>query len=413
MVINSGGKPKITRTNRFPSFPCHGKIKPYGLYPVFLHPVLPGETLQAATVKLNVVSMPVKNPLVGCWLETWLVYVKLTDIDPDLGQMFISDSESSTSYEASADNERTFTKNGKIDWVQLCLNKFHASYFKHETEPVESSRTVETGIPKIKLNNKSWYQNFAYEDADVAVPTTDASDMYKHLQEYAILQQMSLTEMTYEKYLEQFGGSVARAAEGDPEVLRFARSWTQPTNIVEPSTGTPTSAWVWSDDVTLGKKAKRFNEPGFILCCQAVRPKMYNSTVRATATGQLWGFSDWFPIYNLEDPTAGIKTIDTDDTIFEAASRTDPGEKTMLYDHRDLLSHGEQFVNNWSDPEYAVPATSLQSFEDADNPETLRGEYALTADINSMFSVTADSFCNYDGIAMLTISGHVKDQTPL
>ena len=68
-----------TRVQRQPNFPMAGTMKPYGLYPMMITPVLPGETLLEFEMKRRTLSMPVRHPLVGAWLETWLVYVKLTD----------------------------------------------------------------------------------------------------------------------------------------------------------------------------------------------------------------------------------------------------------------------------------------------------------------------------------------------
>jgi len=400
------------RKTRTPSFPCAGTMKPYGLYPLMIHPVLPGETLQSATIKLRHISMPIKYPLGGAWLETWLVYVKLTDLDKDLGQMFVEDGYSTTGWVQGSDVEQYFVKSGQHNWVYKCLTKFYESYFIDETVSATNSIDSNTAL-QVKLNNRSWYENMAFQDADVAVPTTDASDLYKHLQDYTVLQQMGMIEMTYEKYLAQYGSQMPRETEGDPEILRFARSWTLPKNHVEATTGAPSSAWVWSDEIK-ADKPKKFNEPGFLVAFQTVRPKMYQNHLRASMVGNMFGYSDWFPIYTLNDPTAGIKEIDTDDLVFETASRVDVGEKTMIYDHRDLLMQGETFINDWTNNPYDYPVSSGLTMEDAATNSDLRGEYATETDIDNLFvgATESDKRCYYDGIVNLTISGHVQQSTP-
>lgn len=400
------------RKTRTPVFPMAGTMKPYGLYPIFAHPVLPGETLQSCVIKNRTISMPLNYPLGGAWLETWLVYVKLTDIDKDLGEMFISDSVATTGRTLASASERTFGASGQIDWISAAIDKLHRSYFRHENEAT-ATKTID-GVPMVKLNNKSWYENMMFQDADVAVPTTDASDLYQHLQEYSILQQMGMVEMTYQKYLEQYGAVLPKEAEGDPEILRFAKSWTLPTSIVEPTTGAPTSAWVWNDEIK-ADKPKRFNEPGFILGVQCVRPKLYQKHIPYSMVGEMWGFSDWFPIYNLDDPTAGIKEITSASDMFHADARTDAGDVTMIYDHRDLLMNGEQFINNWSTHPYTLPVSTGLTHEDAATPEDIRGEYPTSTDIDAVFkNAASDEKCvYYDGIALMTLSGHVSQSTPL
>lgn len=408
-ILTNAQRPQ--RFNRSPAFPVAGKMKPYGLYPVFGFPVLPGETLQSLSLKWRNVSMPVKHPLAGAWLECWAVYVKLTDINPDMGQMFISDTYTGQfSDTAGTDKPRFFTKTGQIRWIEMAVEAVHNAYFIHEDE---TARTID-GVPMVRQNNVGWYQNFIFEPADEAVPTTDASNLYAHLNEWAMLQQMQMTELTYEKYLETFGVSPKSTRRDDPEILRYARSWTQPVNTIDPTTGAPSSAWFWSDDVKLDKP-KRFVEPGFVVVLATVRPKMFNAGIASSIIGNMWGFSDWYPSYNLSDPTAGVKDISTDDPVFAAATRADAGEKVLKYDHRDILSHGEQFIN--FDPAtesiYDLPMSNGMNLDDDATVQDLRGQYCTATDVANLFvSATAnDQFTNYEGIGQALISGHVTDTT--
>lgn len=397
-----------TRNDRRPAFPIAGTVKPFGLYPLMAFPVLPGETLQHFETKMRMLSMPIKHPLGGAWMESWLMYVKFTDLDRNLGEMFISEDVSSAPYSAGSASDRYFTQAGQIDWVRLCTERIHNAYFINEDE---TPRTID-GMRQVKLNAKSFYQNAIFKPADEAVPTTDASDTYEHLSAWRMMQQMSMTELSYEKYLEQFGVQSIRAAEGDPEILRYSRSWTVPVNTVEPSSGAPSSAWVWNDNL-VADKPKRFDEPGFIVMLATVRPKMFQKHQRASMLGNMWGFRDWFPVYNLSDPTAGIRELSSQDTVFDpAAFGAQSPAKDMLYDHRDLLSHGEQFINASAHP-YPLPQSSGLSTGDTAAVEDLRGEYCAEADVDGMFTSTdaGDQFCYYEGIAQARISGHVTDTT--
>lgn len=395
----------LKRQNRSPNFPMAGTAVPYGLYPIMSHPVLPGETLQSFTAKLSSLSMPIKHPLAGCWLETWLVYTKFTDLDRNLGQMFVSDSYSTSGWTAAAKKERFFVENGQIDWLSKITTNFHSNYFVHDGE---TAQTID-GVPLCKLNNSSWYQNAMFEPTDAAVPTTDASDLYEHLQGWMMLQQMELTELTYEKYLEQYGVTGLNRAQGAPEILRFSRSWVKPTNVVNPANGTPASAWVWNDEIK-ATKPKRFIEPGFITMFVCYRPKLYVSGFDSSMIGTLWGFSDFFPAYSLADPTAGVKSISSQDTVFSVAGVTN---KKILYDTRDLLAHGEQFVNTTQHP-YRLPVSTGFSNADAATTEQLRGEYPTASDIEALFVTATDPSdrCYYEGIAQAVIAGHVGDSTP-
>ena len=100
-----------------------------------------------------------------------------------------------------------------------------------------------------------------------------------------------------------------------PEILRYSQQWVVPTNQIDPTTGAPSSAWVWSEDMK-ADKPKRFDEPGFLVLLSCVRPKMFSDAMRYSFVGNLWGIADFFPVYNLDNPAAGVKEIKTDDRAF-------------------------------------------------------------------------------------------------
>lgn len=401
------------RFHRRPNFPIAGTMRPFGLYPIMIHPVLPGETLKSGKARWSVISQPLANPLSGAWLESWFFYVKLTDIDRDLGEMFISDSMSTSGYTAGSGRQHFFSISGSINWVYLCLDKIRDAYFKNEGEDNVDLGSPDFSVPQMKINNRSWYQNIMFEPAEVALDTTGERDHREQMSAYDMVTQMQMTELSYESYLEQYGVSSMRTGLGEPEILRFSRSWTKPTNHVDPSTGAPSSAWVWNDEMGL-EKDKRFNEPGFIIMLAGVRPKMMNGMIAASLVGNMWGFSDWYPAYNLTDPQAGIKRIGTDDDVFVTTINAAEGEVQCLYDQRDLLNHGEQFINDIINNPYPHPLSTFHNLEASATPMQQRGEYAKHDDIDALFASSASEDkvrCQYEGIVGLTIAGHVTDTT--
>lgn len=398
-----------TRKRRNPQFPMAGTMKPFGIYPLFASPVLPGETLQEGEMKYRVLSMPIKNPLVGAWLETWLCYVSLTDIDAGLAEMFIKEGVPTTGFAAPSDRPRFFTKSGKIDYLKLATDRVVSAYFRDEEEA--GDRRID-GVPLLRRQNWDWAQNLMFKPDAMdmtSMPSALPDDgTYTPLE---IMRMSGMSEVTYEKYLAQYGVAQKAAVEkaGLPEVLRYTRSWTLPTNNIEPTTGRPTSCWAWSETIKTDK-AKRFDEPGFLIWFGAIRPKLFDRSFGQSLVGSMWGFQDWFPVYNLTDPAAGLKQLDPGVVTSTAA---DP----LLYDHRDLLAHGESFVNDWTGP-YRLPQLSPRAITDASTVQDIRGLYPSVADVDAMF-VEADAEtpdearrrCYYEGIGSLTINGHVVDTT--
>lgn len=403
-----------TRKKRSPSFPIAGTLKPMGIYPVMATPVFPGETLNEAEMKWRVLSLPIRHPFVGAWLEMWLVYVKFTDIDPSMGEMFITDSASATSFVAASDRPHYFVKSGKIDYIKLATDRLVEAYFRDEQEADWDTRLIDTDIHLLKRSDWNWAQNLMFKPANM-----DMTEMPSSLPEAGsltpleIMKLAGMSEVTYEKYLMQYGVSAkaVNASAQLPEILRYTREWTVPTNTLDGATGAPSSTWAWGGTLK-SEKPKRFDEPGFLIWYAAIRPKMFDSTISQSLIGAMWGFSDFFPVYNLEDPAAGIKELDTG---FVTNSSTGP--VPLIYDHRDLLSHGEAFVNDWSGP-YALPTATGRTIDDSAGYSDVRGQYVKADDINALFVEDLESVPDekrrrafYEGICSMTITGHVVDTT--
>jgi len=400
------GSARRTRHDRRPSFPVAGEITPFGLYPFFVHPVLPGETLQHFDSRIRMFSETIKHPLVGAWAEQWLVYVKLTDIDPNLGNMFITDTMSTAGYTAAADAPQYFTKTGQIAWVQKAAETVHNAYFLDDGE---TPRTI-NGVRQVKTLDLNWMQNLTFKPTAAAVPA-DVGATQEAINAWEMLRLMNMTELSYEDYLAQYGVAPKKSEMGQPEILRYTRAWTLPKNNIDPATGSPSTQWLWSLD-TKAEKPKKFLEPGFIIGLQTIRPKLYPSALVASITGEMWGFSDWYPSYNLDDPAAGIKEILDTAAVFDPA--TGGTGASLIYDHRDILSHGEPFVNKaLASLKHSLPVNSGHSFALGATDQDVRGQYCSATDIANLFtSVTAaDQVVTYEGIVQARIAGHVQDNT--
>lgn len=409
-LVVEGNQRAIKRVSQRPNFGIHGTMVPYGLYPIMATPVLPGTTMNACTVRMPTISQPVKNPLTGTWFEQWLFYVKLTDISKDLADQFMNEGVATTGYVQSGDNNRFFTADGQISWIEKCYDKIVDDYFTDEGETVP---TID-GVKQTKLNHMSWANNLTFESADVATPTTDARDTYEALTQWAMLQQMQMTEVSYEDYLETYGVRPKNQLDGRCEMLGYTRKWTRPTNVIDPSSGSPSSAWANFDDFKIDK-SKRFVEPGFVVLLSTCRPKMYQAATRGRSLiGEMWGFRDWYPSYLIDDPTAGVRELPiTERTrMFGSSLVTPASTKGLLFDYNDLLVHGEQFINS-SDTElpYALPEANYQTAVDAATPAQLQGKYCTLADVQNLFVGSTDQTRRiaYDGMVSLTIAGHLKD----
>lgn len=398
-----------TRVQRRPNFAIQGGIAPMGLFPNFFAPVLPGETLDSHNLKATMVSAPIANPLGGSWLETWLFHVKLTDLDPDLAEMFIGTLTDSSAYQAGEDQPQYFTKTGQIEWVKLCTEFIHSKFFINEGEtPI----THPDGVPMIKRINSDAFESMV-QDQDgetdgTMIGDSEGEEITPQMEAYLKMKQIGMGIQSYDDYLKTYGlKSIDLPKRGEPELLSYRRYWSLPSNVIDPTDGSPTGAWYWRLDEK-NEKNKRFTEPGFVIGYWAVRPKFLDSKIVTSLASSLWGFEDWIPSYTLTDPAAGIKRIDMNAQPW--VTEVLGSAAYAMFDLRDLHSHGEQFRNGLG--RYTPALSSYRTWSGAATEPQLRGEYVNSTDLDAIWlaSGTARDL-DYDGIVSMTIKGHVMDRT--
>ena len=154
------GTPRMKRAMRNPQIAFNLAFKPWQMQPFFIHPVLPGETLKNALLMARCVSDPLKDKLMGWWLEHYVFYVKHTQLDiaDHLVAMHLDASTDMSSF-ASAANAKMF-HNGGINFVSKCLDSVKEWYFRDEDE---AEPTAIDGLPPAKINHDGWWQSLKRE----------------------------------------------------------------------------------------------------------------------------------------------------------------------------------------------------------------------------------------------------------
>lgn len=405
-----------SRRNRYPAHTFHVRHQPYQIQPFMIAPVLPGETMKNLLMQARAVTQPVKNPIIGWWLEHYFFYVKHRDLEnPEFEEMVLNPAWDRSAVEtAGGANASMYFAGDGIYWQKLCLDKVVEHFFRNEGELVYDHAI--DGIPIASIKGNSWLDSVIYEsdfqtnDVNVDLNADSdimASEVDEAMRQWQIARMHNLTELDYDDWLRAFGIRRAVAEKHVPELLRQTSSWQYPSNTINPTNGTPTSAVSWSI-AERADKARFFPEPGFILGVSVLRPKVYLKNQTGAAA---WYFRDiftWLPKVIGGDIGASMRhiqdafTAGTPDVIKGPLAGV---TEDYWVDVRDLLIYGDQFFNfelsSTSNGLVALPTANMEK------------RYVTEADVDALFvGGDGQDFVHQDGVVNLAIAGSQIDHTP-
>lgn len=393
--------PQQQRVNRNPVHTFQLRQRPWQIQPFMIAPVLPGETFKNALLQARVVTDPIKNPLIGWWTEYYFFYVKHRDLDArdTLVNMVLSNA-STASLQTAAQTE-TYHYASSIDWAQLCLKRVTEEYFRDQGEAWNVATLG--NLPLASINNSSWLDSVIDEttvpegsDPQTTADNMETLDLYER--QYEFMKSMKMINMTYEDFLKSYGVRGAAVEEPHkPELIRYVKDWTYPSNTVDPATGIPASAASWAV-AERADKDRFIKEPGFIFGVSVIRPKVYLSRQKGAGVHMLDDAYSWLPAILANDPATSLKQY-----AAAAGPLTTPTNGYWV-DVRDLFIYGDQFVN-FSLAETDAGMVALPT-------AGMVKRFASSADADALFKSAAPANqIRQDGVVSLTILGTQVDQT--
>lgn len=401
---------KMARSMRSPQHSFNVTFRPWQIQPVVIAPVLPGETLANAKMMARVVTDPLQNKLIGWWCEFYLFYVKHRDMAnaTKFQDMMLDVEEDMSSTYAGSTNTATYEHINGIAWVTEALNAIVDEYFRDRAAGHTSADFVVGGLPLAKINERSWLDSVMYsteykeDNYEITVGTDDiitSSEIATALRQWEMLQGMGMQSMTYEDYLETFGVKLPDSERVVPELLRYVRTFSYPSNTIDPSDGSAASAVSWSIDER-AQKARFFKEPGFIVGLMVTRPKVYRRPQIGSAACSLVNAYHWLPVLMNDDYRASNRQC----TTANGPLGTTPGAN-YFFDTRDLFLYGDQFVNgNLADTDRNLvdlpTATLKRGFADSDD---MNGVFVDNTGASGLNVIRADGICS------LNIKGRQQD----
>lgn len=398
--------PRQARKLRSPQHRWHVRQVPFAIQPIFIAPVLPGETLKSAVFQARVVTDPIVNPLIGWWQEYYFFYVSHRNLEVQaLLDMMINPDIDLSAYADTTVDFNYYHRGVGINWLKRCTEKIVDHYFRDEGDA--ASKYMINGLYGAKVQQESVFDSIATAAEEAAGDlnvdlnadsTIKASEVEIALRTWKFLRDQNLTEMTYEDYLRTYGVKVAREASNIPELIRYVREWTYPANTVD-ATGAMTSVCSWGISERLDKD-RFFKEPGFIVGYSLTRPKVYLGMQSAAGASLLQNAYSWLPAIMRDDPATSLRQIAT-----AAGSIMSSGPDGFWIDVRDLFMYGDQFLN------FSPTATDANCVAlPTANLSNLR--YPTKAMVDTLFKVAANDLVRQDGVISLNILGNQTDTTP-
>lgn len=400
--------PRVRRRARTPSHTFYLRQKPFLIQPFMIAPVLPGETMEQLSLQARVVTGPIKNAVIGWWCEYYLFYVKLTDLDDADAFRDLMINPDNTTVAALKETDDTVPlffnpgANSEINFVEKCLKRVVEDFFRTQDE--DWNNVTIDGLPVAATVGNSILDSFINDDdfqtsIEPTIPTDAASVgvtvVEAAMRRWELLKLQNMTDMTYEDYLRSYGVNVAEQA-ARPELIRYSRNWQYPSNTVDPTTGTPTSAVSWAIQER-ADKARYFREPGFVFGVTVIRPKTYFGGQSSPAVNFLDDVYSWLPAVLSDDANTSLKQFTAGTGPFK--SNTDD----YWLDMKDLFMHGDMFTN--IAPQTAG-ANSLAL-------PTAGGvwKYVTNQAMLDVLAVAANMTCEVDGICTMKVLGHLQDTT--
>lgn len=413
-AANAEPMPQNKRRIRRPSHQFHLRHRPFVIQPFMFHPVQAGETLKNLLWQARAVTDPIKNPLIGWFLEYYFFYVKMTDCYSAAELEFLYKPGGAKPPTGTTPALEMYTKASagypQILFQQACYNKIVTTWFRKEGETYAYAssgtlaRAQRTTVDIFDSAQPASNLTSANADASLTVGVDDAitgSEIEALMREYELKRMAGLTPMSFDDYLRQQGvnmpSEVTEARR--PELIRYSREWQYPSNTVEPSTGVPSSAVSWAI-ADRADKDRFFREPGFIVGITLARPKVYLKGQTGSLVGLMDTPYEWLPRAVMDDPSAAMQVVPVADQSLSNAA-------DMVIDFRDLFEHGEQFLNFDPGGTYAYNGVTTL---DADG----FGRYPSESDTNAFFvNPSPQNNVRQDGVVDLQIATQLpKDPTP-
>lgn len=410
---------------RTPDHDFHLRHRPFVLQPFAVAPVLPGDTMKNALLQVRARTDPIKNPLIGWWLEHFIFYVpframgisshlQTMALDPSFGELNVAgDIAASTAWYHSQTGDPSYAY-----WATKAVVE---EFFRNDGEDWVTNAHLDN-MPQIGIMKHRAFQSLVL-DSDSTEPDTfpgeydkdgelagdlgsGATNFAGHYDAYQAMVASKLVDVTYEDFLRTYGVRVPLQPSNEPlpELLRYSKQWSYPSSAVDETDGTLASAVNWKVALRADKD-RLFREPGVIIGLTAATPKIYFSKQTQAVVDSMKTALDWLPSVLQEHAYTSLKLFTSNGTNAGNGPLGFTPSADYWLDLRDLFVHGDQFIN------FALTETDAGLV--ALPGSNLKARFVSSTDVDNLFSAAAPANkIHQDGVLRLSILSKVVDQTP-
>lgn len=395
MVFNPGGR--MQRRMRRPTHNAYVHWVPWAIQPFFAAPVLPGETLKNLLFQARVLTTPLSNNQVaGWWFETYWFYVKHRHMAnaATYQSMMLDLNASVTAAEATSATPVWHTQIGDFNMWRDAYRAVVDEYFRGDGETFATGAALTTGLCFARLKMPGWWDSIlpagsvdtlggGIADDSIAGANTaldQVGEIGRALEQWQQLRMLGVTNLEYDDWLRSFGVQIAAPVDDRPELLRYTREWQYPSSSVSVDATAQRVSSVISWSITeRADKDRFFREPGVIIGCAVVRPKLYHDRQQA-GLGQLKDAMAW------QTPFAT--------GLYDGLRPVVALAGNYVFDTSDLFNQGDQyrFIERGS----SIPTLAF--------PSNGKLDYPTSTLINALFVDGANGHVKMDAAVSLQIA---------
>lgn len=365
----------LRRTYR-PQYRFTGGFRLTGLYPTFVRPVIPGETLRNYYAQHEVIGRPLVKQGIGGHYETFLFYVPYralhgVSID-DLDDLFDDPATNLPSHNWTGRPEylRPHYHNTKL--FNLAYAAIYQTYFdrpgdlddwtsyRHpidaDGDKVERAQLIIGDALVSAIQNLEAGGDVSLDiDSDGTITAEEAAQI---VAEYWLRRRQGESYQDYDTFLRRNGIRLKTKRSGPPkpELLAHSRHFQMPTVRYDNASAAMVSRWHWKEAV---KRSKDFffAEPGMLYGLSLIRPSVYWKDRKASAAGRFDLVKDFDPNFLRNVPQEAWRPVDD---FLENGTATMSG-----HIHRHMyLAMGESLHGKYEGLGYVmdVSPTSLDGY---------------------------------------------------